>query len=448
MDEHKNDIEKYLSGKMTSAERQALEKKALSDPFLSDALEGAETMSGHLFSLDVNELNQKISNQKNNNKWLWPLRIAASVVGIAVVSSVIFLSLKDNSTNHLADNKKGKEEKGSTASNKNDSLFNAQGKKESSGESLAVIGEEKKAEPLIAENKVEKGNEQPKKDKVEGALIEVASGISTSTAITEENKGNSPEPVADSILQGRTAVSTQETELSGFFNKTTNADDVQEAKSARAAGELSRAKKMQSSKLVVKGQVRDQQGQPLPGVNITPKGSAQGTTTDADGNYSIVLSEPNQTLVYSFIGFVAQEQAIEKDKAADINVQLQEDAFQLSEVVVTGYGAQRSNDEPVVRLAEPDGGRKAYDQYLEDKKLYPTQAFENKIEGKVVIEFTITTTGLLTDFNVVRTIGYGCDEEVIRLVKEGPKWQPTYIDNEAVESLVRVKTKFELKKKK
>ena len=66
---------------------------------------------------------------------------------------------------------------------------------------------------------------------------------------------------------------------------------------------------------------------------------------------------------------------------------------------------------------------------------------ENKIEGKVVIEFTVTTVGLLTDFNVVRKLGYGCEEEIIRLVKEGPQWRPSYIDNEAVESLVRVKKK-------
>ena len=101
-----------------------------------------------------------------------------------------------------------------------------------------------------------------------------------------------------------------------------------------------------------------------------------------------------------------------------------------------------------MRLAEPDGGRKAYDQYLEDKKIYPQQALENKIEGKVIIEFTVTTSGVLTDFNVIRKLGYGCEDEVIRLVKEGPKWKPTYIDNEAVESLVRVKTKFDLPGKK
>jgi TonB family protein len=123
---------------------------------------------------------------------------------------------------------------------------------------------------------------------------------------------------------------------------------------------------------------------------------------------------------------------------------MEEDVTQLSEVVVTGYGDKRDNTEPVVRLAEPEGGRKAYDQYLDEKKIYPQQAIENKVEGKVTIEFTVGTTGGLSDFQVTRKLGYGCDEEVIRLVKEGPKWKPSYIDNEAVESLVKIKTKFKL----
>jgi len=66
----------------------------------------------------------------------------------------------------------------------------------------------------------------------------------------------------------------------------------------------------------------------------------------------------------------------------------------------------------------------------------------------VVIEFTVGTTGTLSDFNVVKKIGYGCEQEVIRLVKDGPQWRPSYIDNEAVESLVRVKTRFDLPGKK
>ncbi len=211
---------------------------------------------------------------------------------------------------------------------------------------------------------------------------------------------------------------------------------------------MSGAGRISPMNLIVSGQVRDQQDQPIPGVNILVKGSSNGTVTNAEGKYSIALSDQNQQLVYSFIGFLSQEQLVDKAKAGDLDVQLQEDATQLSEVVVTGYASRKNDGEPVVRLAEPMGGRKAYDQYLEDKKVYPQQALDSKVEGKVIVEFTVSTTGALRDFNVVRKLGYGCEEEVIQLVKDGPKWYPTYIDNEAVESLVRVKTRFDLPGKK
>jgi len=72
------------------------------------------------------------------------------------------------------------------------------------------------------------------------------------------------------------------------------------------------------------------------------------------------------------------------------------------------------------------------------------QALENKIKGRVTIQFTVSTDGSLSEFSVFKGLGYGCDEEVIRMVKEGPKWSPTTEDNVAVESEVRVRVKFVL----
>ena len=219
---------------------------------------------------------------------------------------------------------------------------------------------------------------------------------------------------------------------------------VPEAKQLSEEGRVRRASGLASSGLVVRGVVRDQSGQPIPGVNIILKGSATGTVTNAEGRYSIEVEEKDQVLEYSFIGFVSQEQPVDELKKGTLDVKLKEDVTQLSEVVVTGYGVKLDNSEPVVRLAEPIGGRKAYDTYLEEKKVYPQQALENKVEGRVVIEFTVGISGALSDFQVIRKLGYGCEDEVIRLVREGPAWKPTYVDNEAVESLVRIRTRFSL----
>lgn len=87
----------------------------------------------------------------------------------------------------------------------------------------------------------------------------------------------------------------------------------------------------------VSGTVTDQDGVPLPGVNILVKGTTTGTQSDFDGNYTIQAVE-GQTLVFSYLG----QQTVERAVAASntINVQMQEDASQLEEVVVVGYGTQ------------------------------------------------------------------------------------------------------------
>jgi hypothetical protein len=78
-------------------------------------------------------------------------------------------------------------------------------------------------------------------------------------------------------------------------------------------------------------------GETLPGVNIIVKGTTIGTTTDADGKYSIELPDGNATLIFSFIGFVSQEIAL--NSRSSVDVILVEDIKALDEIVVVGYGS-------------------------------------------------------------------------------------------------------------
>lgn len=82
-------------------------------------------------------------------------------------------------------------------------------------------------------------------------------------------------------------------------------------------------------------------GLPIPGVNILEKGTANGTVTDADGNFSISVGD-NATLVFSFVGYVSQEVAV--GSQSSINVTMQSDVTSLSEVVVIGYGEVKKRD--------------------------------------------------------------------------------------------------------
>src|SRR5690554_4612026 len=81
---------------------------------------------------------------------------------------------------------------------------------------------------------------------------------------------------------------------------------------------------------------------PLPGASIVVKGTSVGTTTDANGEFSIAVEDANTTLVFSFIGYESQEIAVGGRSRIDIS--LTPDIQSLEEVVVVGYGTQRKRD--------------------------------------------------------------------------------------------------------
>ncbi len=89
----------------------------------------------------------------------------------------------------------------------------------------------------------------------------------------------------------------------------------------------------------VVGVVTDASGMPLPGANVVIKGTTHGTTTDFDGNYTLNIPY-GQELVFSYIGQVTQELPL---YSSIINVQMEEDATALDEVVVVGYGEADSS---------------------------------------------------------------------------------------------------------
>ncbi|WP_420153415.1 SusC/RagA family TonB-linked outer membrane protein [Siphonobacter sp.] len=79
-------------------------------------------------------------------------------------------------------------------------------------------------------------------------------------------------------------------------------------------------------------------GQPLPGVSISIKGTAKGSTTNAEGSYQLSVSSGN-TLVFSYVGFTSKEVVLGDEST--LNIQLQMNANSLSEVVVTALGITR-----------------------------------------------------------------------------------------------------------
>ncbi|GIJ94320.1 SusC/RagA family TonB-linked outer membrane protein [Capnocytophaga stomatis] len=98
-----------------------------------------------------------------------------------------------------------------------------------------------------------------------------------------------------------------------------------------------------SAQVKVTGKVTDENNSPLPGASIVVKGTTSGVSSDFDGNYEIQAKQ-GDVLEISFIGFQTQTKKVTGSGKQTINVVLKEDAQQLSDVVVVGYGTQKKEN--------------------------------------------------------------------------------------------------------
>lgn len=138
---------------------------------------------------------------------------------------------------------------------------------------------------------------------------------------------------------------------------------------------------VQGTAFRVSGTVSGAAGEPLPGVNVVEKGTTNGAVTDNTGSYTLTVSGESATLVFSFIGYMNQEVAVNGRTTIDIT--LQEDVQSLQEVVVVGYGTQRKSD-----LTGAISSIKA-----EDLVLMPTQRVDQALQGRAAGVLVLNTDG-------------------------------------------------------
>jgi len=354
----KDDIEKYLNGQLGPEERHALEKKALSDPFLFDALGGAESIGANEFLEAVRGLDRRTSGRREISFPVVGWQIAAGVALLVGASYVLYTSFGSNDPGTLA--QKASQEEGATSAN-------------------------------------------------ESAITSKNAAIDSSLSTQEKAK--------EKLLSLSPVISQPEREA---------------RKEATPAEELSK-----------------------PGTAVTePK-----DTHDASGP-AVERADSDQPKVDKIAATEARERAAPADDVpaeikvpagqSQVNIQLPADKAALSEVVVTGYDNSKKGEgdqpEEPIQLAEPVGGKRAYNKYLDDNLHYPPAALDQKIDGSVTLEFTVQPNGTMEDFTVIRGLEGGCNEEVIRLVKEGPAWSPSLRGIVPLKSTVRVHVKFDLPK--
>lgn len=133
---------------------------------------------------------------------------------------------------------------------------------------------------------------------------------------------------------------------------------------------------------MVSGQVTDAEtGEPIPAVNVVVLGTMIGTSTDANGDYSLNVPDDGEVLQFSFLGYKTLEVAV--DGRSEINVSLEADLLALDDIVVVGYGTQQRQ--------EVTGAITSVRS--EEIQNIPVSSFENALQGRMAGVNVAESTG-------------------------------------------------------
>ena len=185
--------------------------------------------------------------------------------------------------------------------------------------------------------------------------------------------------------------------------------------------------------IVVKGQVKDAEGNPLIAANVCEKETNNGTLSDMQGNFTIKVSGKHP-LVITYVGYKTQE--VEISSAIPLQIVLEEDPRLMGEIVVTTQtpastdSVMPQEEESILPGVIEDmplfpGGDTECMKFIQKNLRYPEEARRKGIEGRVIIQFIVDKDGTLTDFTIARGVEESLNREALRLAKSIPQpWKP------------------------
>ena len=104
-----------------------------------------------------------------------------------------------------------------------------------------------------------------------------------------------------------------------------------------------------------------------------------------------------------------------------------------------------SSSFPIEKSPEYPGGKQKLFEFLANNIKYPEEAKDLGIKGRVFAQFLVEKDGSLSNIEILRGIGYGCDKEVIRVIKLMPNWSPGMQKGKKVRVRFTLPVNFKLK---
>jgi len=287
------DFKEYIKGKRHGKAANELEREALNDPFLQDAIDGFDSVAGdHLPVIDQLE---KQFTGKRNHRNLWWMGIAASVV---LIIGIGFLFSPEKETYLATEHTNQQINKPSKARDKSQS-------------NNALANKTKDSIQTIASN-LPKTNAKPTSRKpIEAHTNQLA---------MEEMAVNEMQSETDELI------------VAAPVQVDSNTQTKDQAPSIAAAPKTIYR---------INGIVKDEKGAPLIGATVKFENSMNGTVTDVNGKFEIPASRyKNDPLKVTYIGYNEKKLDITND---NISIEMEPNSLALSEVVVVGYGTQKKS---------------------------------------------------------------------------------------------------------
>jgi CarboxypepD_reg-like domain len=402
------DIRRYLDGQFSDMEMQALEKAALEDPFLSDAIEGIEESRNHPASFesgleDLQKSLEKRIRKKSRKSGIVPLflnwKIAASIVFIIGIAALTLTYInKKTSRSEIAksiqtDSNSEKPFvlpaiKAPDSSVKSSSIplnANSESEKEINAHNHKTATNKRSDQKKLSSLSQDKTQDSltQKRDDHQSLYLSKTSSDTTGESGTLISVAKNNEPVPGKM-------------------------DTEKNKTVTRGEAVARAEYKSTPENYIKGVVTDEKGNPIPNAAVSIKGLKRSAITDRAGFFKLYAIDPefaNQIIINS-AGYESYSERLNSDSSYTNIIRLTPTSVALSEVAV-----KKNSTEPAI-------GWDAFKNYIDSNK--KIQTADSALKGEEVISFVVNKKSELSSFKIEKSISPAHDAEIIRLIKEAP----------------------------